>query len=206
MVKTTEICGNIPEPDTFDLFRNKRVFIETYGCRYNFGDTAKLVEILNHKGCTLADSATEADAIIINTCTVVGTTERRMLRRLSRYREYDLFVTGCMPAVQREAIFAVCTPTIILSETIREAYRSIGTVAGKGVAIVQTAQGCSGRCTYCLTRFARGPLKSFTDDEILGEILANEHPGSSEIQTNRSGHELLGPGHRQITSLFVKAH
>ena len=182
MVKTTEFCGNIPEPDTFDLFRNKRVFIETYGCCYNFGDTAKLVEILKHKGSTFVDSAKEADAIIINTCTVVGTTERRMLRRLSRYREYDLFVTGCMPAVQREAIFAVCTPTIILSETIRKAYRSIGTVAGKGVAIVQTAQGCSGRCTYCLTRFARGPLKSFTDDEILGEILANEHAGSSEIQ------------------------
>jgi tRNA A37 methylthiotransferase MiaB len=182
VVKTTEICGNIPEPDTFDIFRNKRVFIETYGCRYNFGDTAKLVEILKHKGSTFVDSATEADAIIINTCTVVGTTERRMLRRLSRYREYDLFVTGCMPVVQREAIFAVCTPTIILSETIRDAYRSIGTVAGKGVAIVQTAQGCSGRCTYCLTRFARGPLKSFTDDEILAEIRANEHAGSSEIQ------------------------
>jgi len=182
VVKTTEFCGNIPEPDTFDLFRNKRVFIETYGCCYNFGDTAKLVEILKHKGSTFVDSAKEADTIIINTCTVVGTTERRMLRRLSRYREYDLFVTGCMPAVQREAIFAVCTPTIILSETIRKAYRSIGTVAGKGVAIVQTAQGCSGRCTYCLTRFARGPLKSFTDDEILGEILANEHAGSSEIQ------------------------
>ena len=182
VVKTTEICGNIPERDTFDIFRNKRVFIETYGCRYNFGDTAKLVEILKHKGSTFVDSATEADAIIINTCTVVGTTERRMLRRLSRYREYDLFVTGCMPVVQREAIFAVCTPTIILSETIRDAYRSIGTVAGKGVAIVQTAQGCSGRCTYCLTRFARGPLKSFTDDEILAEIRANEHAGSSEIQ------------------------
>ncbi len=97
VVKTTEICGNIPEPDTFDLFRNKRVFIETYGCRYNFGDTAKLAEILKHKGCTFEDSAKEADAIIINTCTVVGTTERRMLRRLSMYREYDLFVTGCMP-------------------------------------------------------------------------------------------------------------
>jgi MiaB-like tRNA modifying enzyme len=183
VVKTTEIiCGNITDPDMFDLFRNKRVFIETYGCRYNFGDTAKLIEILKHKGSTFVDSAKEADAIIINTCTVVGTTERRMLRRLSRFREYDLFVTGCMPAVQREAIFAVCTPTIILSETIREAYRSIRTVAGKGVAIVQTAQGCSGRCTYCITRFARGPLKSFPENEILAEILAHARAGSSEIQ------------------------
>ena len=182
VVKTTEICGNIPEPYTFDLFRNKRVFIETYGCRYNFGDTAKLVEILKHKGSTFVDSAKEADAVIINTCTVVGTTERRMLRRLSSTGNLISYVTGCMPVVQREAIFAVCTPNIILSETIREGYRSIGTVAGKGVAIVQTAQGCSGRCTYCLTRLARGPLKSFTGEEILAEILAHAHAGTSEIQ------------------------
>jgi threonylcarbamoyladenosine tRNA methylthiotransferase CDKAL1 len=183
VVKTPEIIrGKITDSAIFDIFRNKRVFIETYGCRYNFGDTAKLEEILKHKGSTFVDSVIDADAIIINTCTVVGTTERRMLRILSRYREYDLYVTGCMPAVQREAIFAVCTPTIILSKTIREAYRSIRTVAGKGVAVVQTAQGCSGRCTYCLTRFARGPLKSFTDKEILGEILAHAHAGTSEIQ------------------------
>jgi threonylcarbamoyladenosine tRNA methylthiotransferase CDKAL1 len=168
--------------DIFEIFRDRLVFIETYGCRYNFGDTAKLVEILKHKGSTFVDSAKEADAVIINTCTVVGTTERRMLRRLSQFREFDLYVTGCMPAVQSEAIFAVCTPMIISSETIREAYRSIGTVSGEGVAIVQVAQGCSGRCTYCLTRFARGPLKSFTEDEILTEIVVNVKAGNPEIQ------------------------
>jgi MiaB-like tRNA modifying enzyme len=173
---------NIPDIDILEMFRDKSVFIETYGCRYNFGDTAKLVEILKHKGSTFVESAKEADTVIINTCTVVGTTERRMLRRLSRFREHDLYVTGCMPAVQREAIFAVCTPTIIPSETIREAYRSIRTVAGEGVAIVQVAQGCSGRCTYCLTRTARGPLRSFTEGEILAEILAHAHAGTKEIQ------------------------
>jgi threonylcarbamoyladenosine tRNA methylthiotransferase CDKAL1 len=175
-------CENITDIDILEMFRDKSVFIETYGCRYNFGDTAKLVEILKHKGSTFVNSAKEADTVIINTCTVIGTTERRMLRRLSRFREYDLYVTGCMPAVQCEAIFAVCTPTIISSETIREAYRSIRTVAGEGVAIVQVAQGCSGRCTYCLTRIARGPLKSFTEDEILAEILAHANAGTTEIQ------------------------
>jgi threonylcarbamoyladenosine tRNA methylthiotransferase CDKAL1 len=175
-------CGNTPDIDILEMFRDKSVFIETYGCRYNFGDTAKLVEILKHKGSTFVNSAKEADTVIINTCTVIGTTERRMLRQLSRFREYDLYVTGCMPAVQREAIFAVCTPTIISSKTIREAYRSIRTVAGEGVAIVQVAQGCSGRCTYCITRIARGPLKSFTEDQIIAEILAHVNAGTKEIQ------------------------
>ncbi len=113
---------------TFEKFRDRRVFIETYGCRYNFGDTAKLVEILKNKGSIIVDSAEGADSVIINTCTVVGPTERRMLRRLSFYRDCDLYVTGCMPVVQREAIYSVCTPTILQSELIQEAYRNIRTV------------------------------------------------------------------------------
>jgi MiaB/RimO family radical SAM methylthiotransferase len=87
-----------------------------------------------------------------------------------------------MPKVQREAILAVCSPTIILSETIHDLYRSVGTVTGGGVGIVQLAQGCAGKCTYCLTRFARGPLKSFTSEEIFAQVLAFVHAGTYEIQ------------------------
>jgi threonylcarbamoyladenosine tRNA methylthiotransferase CDKAL1 len=165
-----------------EKFRDKRVFIETYGCRYNFGDTAKLVEILKNKGSILVDSAERADSVIINTCTVVGSTERRMLRRLSFYRDCDLYVTGCMPAVQREAIFSVCTPTILPSELIHEAYRKIRTARGEGAAIVQVARGCMGMCTYCLTRMARGPLRSFPEDQIRDEIFAHTTAGTPEIQ------------------------
>ena len=111
-------CGNIAESDILKQFRQQRVYIETYGCRYNFGDTAKFIEVLKYIGGTLVKSAEEADAVVINTCTVVGATERRMLRRLSRFRDNNLFVMGCMPAVQRDAIFAVCTPTIISSTAI----------------------------------------------------------------------------------------
>ena len=175
-------CRNSADIQLLETFRDRSVYIETYGCRYNFGDTAKLIEILKCKGSTFVDSAEAADAVIINTCTVVGPTERRMLRRLSRFREYDLYVTGCMPEVQREAIFAVCTPTILPSVTIQKAYQSVRTVGGGGVAIVQVAQGCVGRCTYCLTRTARGPLKSFPEEEILAEILAHANSGTPEIQ------------------------
>jgi len=175
-------CENNADIQILETFRYRSVYIETYGCRYNFGDTAKLIEILKSKGNTIVDSAETADSVIINTCTVVGPTERRMLRQLSRFREYDLYVTGCMPEVQREAIFAVCTPTFISSKTIHEVYRSVKTVSGGGVAIVQVAQGCVGRCTYCLTRIARGPLKSFSEEEILAEIQAHTRTGTQEIQ------------------------
>ena len=165
-----------------DVFRDRRVFIETYGCRFNFGDTAKLVEILRRNGSTIVGSADEADAVVINTCTVVGPTERRMLRQLSRYRDHDLYVTGCMPAVQREAILSVCSPTIIEPEKIREEYRNVMTVTGGTPGIVQIAQGCLGQCTYCLTRLARGPLKSYLQKEVLTHMEAFVRAGTTEIQ------------------------
>ena len=170
------------DSDILEKLGHQRIYIETYGCRYNFGDTAKLIEVLKHHGSTLVSSAKEADAVIINTCTVVGPTERRMLRRLSRLKDYNLVVMGCMPAVQREAIFAVCSPAILSADAVHEAYRNIRTVPGGGVAIVQVAQGCAGRCTYCLTRLARGPLKSFPPDVILTEIAMHAHAGTPEIQ------------------------
>ncbi len=168
--------------DLPDALRGRFVFIETYGCRYNFGDTAKLVEILRRFGCTIVETPDYADAIIVNTCTVVGPTERRMLRRLAGFRDRDLYVTGCMPGVQREAILAVCSPTFIHPETIHDLYRCIGTVAKGGVGIVQLAQGCAGNCTYCITRLARGPLKSYPREDILKQVRAFLRAGAFEIQ------------------------
>jgi threonylcarbamoyladenosine tRNA methylthiotransferase CDKAL1 len=165
-----------------EALRGRSVYIETYGCRYNFGDTAKLVEVLRYYGSTIMDTADEADAVIVNTCTVVGPTERRMLRRLAGFRGRDVYVTGCMPAVQREAILAVCSPTIIHPDTIQQLYCPVGTVAGGSIGIVQLAQGCAGSCSYCITRLARGPLKSFPAEEILAQVRAFVQAGTIEIQ------------------------
>ncbi len=169
-------------PDLPGALRGRSVYIETYGCRYNFGDTAKLVEVLRHHDCTIVEDPAEAEAIIVNTCTVVGPTERRILRRLAGFGDNELYVTGCLSQVQREAILAVCSPTIISPETIHDLYRSVATVAGGGVGIVQLAQGCAGKCSYCITRLARGPLKSFTEEEILSQVRAFVQAGTHEIQ------------------------
>jgi len=172
-------------PDPGDLFAGlagKRVYIETYGCRYNFGDTANLVAVLRHYGSTIVPAPEEADAVVVNTCTVVGPTERRMLRRLSALQEKLLYITGCMPLVQREAILAVCSPVIISPDTIREASRALTIAGAENPGIVQIAQGCLGRCTYCITRRARGPLKSFPVQEILEKVRVYAQAGSYEIQ------------------------
>lgn len=176
------MAGKFHRDAALEQLFGRRIFIETYGCRYNFGDTAKLVEVLKYHGSTVVSKDNEADAIVVNTCTVVGPTERRMLRRLSQFRDRDLFVTGCMPAVQAEAIRGVCSPAFIDPESIQQYYRQVNTVAGGDTGIVQVAQGCMGHCTYCITRVARGQLKSFPAAEIHDQVSAFAHTGTAEIQ------------------------
>ena len=171
-----------PAADVFAGFAGKRVYIETYGCRYNFGDTANLVAVLRQYGGTCVPSPEDADAVVVNTCTVVGPTERRMLRRLSALQGKPLYVTGCMPLVQREAILAVCSPVIISPDTIREASRGLTGVGPDNPGIVQIARGCLGRCTYCITRRARGTLESFPVQEIREKVRAYAKAGVYEIQ------------------------
>jgi MiaB/RimO family radical SAM methylthiotransferase len=178
-------CSAAAEKGAWHVFaglKDRRVWIETYGCRYNFGDSAKLFEILRRLGCTRAESEDDADAVIINTCTVVARTERDMLRRLSGVKNRNLYVTGCMPEVQREAILSVCDPVLFPPSSIQETYRAVGTVSPSPVGIVQIAQGCLGSCTYCIARKARGRLKSAPLGEIRDQVAAFAGLGSAEIQ------------------------
>ena len=93
--------------------RNARVYIRTFGCTYNHGDTRKLIEVLRHQGCTISGSPSGADVIIINSCTVVESTARKVLRMIGAYSDSRLYITGCMPAVEADRILAVCTPAFI---------------------------------------------------------------------------------------------
>ncbi len=70
-----------------EAVRGKKVYLRTYGCTYNAGDSVKLSEILRSQGCTFTDSSEKADAIIVNTCTVIGPTERKVLKYLKQNRD-----------------------------------------------------------------------------------------------------------------------
>ncbi len=161
---------------------SKNVCILTFGCTYNHGDSRKLENILTSQGCRIVPEPEAADALVVNTCTVIGRTERKMLRLLKKYRAMPLYVTGCMPLVQKEEVLAACTPVFIHPETIREASRSVSPCVHPKTGIVQIGRGCLGSCTYCITRCARGSLVNYEADEIMQEILQCHESGATEIQ------------------------
>lgn len=77
-------------------------FFETYGCQMNIAESAALQMILKERDWQEADSSERADLIVLNTCSVRATAEKRVMGRLAQYqaekrrRPFTLIVAGCM--------------------------------------------------------------------------------------------------------------
>ncbi len=81
----------------------RRVYIETYGCQMNIGDTELMEGLLADRGFFRVPDATNADVIVINTCAIREHAEQRVLGRIGQLQRHrrgrpDLImaVTGCM--------------------------------------------------------------------------------------------------------------
>ena len=163
--------------------RNCTLYTETYGCTYNTGDTEKIKEIAKAQGCTIVASPKEAEAVLINTCIVIEKTEQHMFERLELFANKKLFVTGCLPPVAEGRIRSSYPNAVIIDPTtIHPCYREIGTASPAVSAVLQIARGCSGHCTYCITRLARGKLHSFPLEDIVAQAKALIAAGATELQ------------------------
>jgi len=80
-----------------------KVYIETYGCQMNVADSEVVVSILAGEGYTVTQAMSEADLILVNTCSVRENAEQRVRGRLDVFRvekkkrpELLVGVIGCM--------------------------------------------------------------------------------------------------------------
>jgi tRNA-2-methylthio-N6-dimethylallyladenosine synthase len=62
--------------------KNKRFFIETYGCQMNFSDSEIVASILEKEGFGNTKDIRDADMIFINTCSIRDHAEQRIRKRL----------------------------------------------------------------------------------------------------------------------------
>lgn len=187
-----------------------KVYIETFGCTFNQGDSQIMAALLNENKAELVGNAGEADVLIVNTCYVKHPTEQKVLNRIKGvqrdFPDKKLIVTGCMVEIDPEKLDKVApsagwigphqiksTPHVV--ETCLEG--GIIRIIGPGtdikaglpkirfnpkVHICQICEGCNGRCTYCCTRFARGRLQSYPLDIIKKEVERAVEDGCVEIQ------------------------
>lgn len=89
----------------------KKLYIETYGCQMNFGDSEILVAIMQREGYVHTENPAEADVMLVNTCSIRDNAEQRIwarLRELNAYKRINnkliVGVIGCMAERLKEQL------------------------------------------------------------------------------------------------------
>ncbi|DAC72020.1 MAG TPA: threonylcarbamoyladenosine tRNA methylthiotransferase [Thermoplasmata archaeon] len=176
------------------------IYVETYGCTANKSDERLLIGLMIQDGHQIVHSLNDADVLVLLTCTVIGTTEQRMLSRLKIFQKMKkkIIVTGCMPSVQADLITALAPNACLLPSQYIQYINDI--IRGKTPAFVEMkktmlpkqydmviapimiAEGCRLSCSYCITHYARGTLRSFPIQEIATDVCSAIKQGCKEIQ------------------------
>ncbi len=195
-----------------------KVYVEAYGCTQNYGEARLMQGALAGSGHAITASEREADAHVLVTCTVVETTERKMVRRMTELAAYGkpLVVAGCMAAAQRDLVRSIVPRAKLLPP---RKWPQIVELLGAGTAcgdraaelesmgfgwhdaIVPIAQGCMGRCTYCITRVARGTVASYPVEALVDQVRRHVERGVREIKL--TGQDTAAFGRDAGTNLAV---
>lgn len=186
-----------------------KVAFVTLGCKVNQYDVARLKALLHAKGYKICNDAGNADLWIISTCTVTASTDaqsRHEVRRaVKKAHGSPVIVTGCGAEIAPEMFEQIpgVRKVVKLSEFNRlpqivdailkgeentgafEADNKEETIAAyypnRTRAFVKIQDGCDERCSYCIIRIARGPSRSKTEEEVIGEIKKLAERGHKEI-------------------------
>lgn len=89
----------------------KQLFIETYGCQMNVADSEVIASVMKMAGYETCDSIEEADAVLLNTCSVRENAENKIYSRLEalhalqkKGHAFIIGVVGCMAERVREEL------------------------------------------------------------------------------------------------------
>ena len=81
----------------------KKLFIETYGCQMNVADSEVIASVMKMADYETCQSIDDADAVLLNTCSVRDNAEQKILNRLEalhamrkKGRKLIIGVVGCM--------------------------------------------------------------------------------------------------------------
>ena len=101
-----------------------KVFIKTYGCQMNERDSEQVARMFVEGGYTVTDVEQEADAILVNTCSVRDQAEQKALGKMGimgRYRKLNPDVVygymGCMAQSRGDELFKSIPPLDVVVGT-----------------------------------------------------------------------------------------
>lgn len=193
------------------IFENKKIAFQTLGCKLNFAETSALGRQLKEIGFEKCKANEEADVVIINTCSVTDTADkkgRQMIHRMvKKYPKAYVVVTGCYAQLKPEEIANIEGVDLVLGANekvvLTDFLNNIEKKQHGEYHVVRTAQirnfrpecsaddrtrhflkvqdGCDYYCTYCTIPFARGRSRNASIAETIKVAEKAIADGAKEI-------------------------
>lgn len=204
-----------------------KLFIETMGCAMNERDSQHiLAELQNKAGYELTNNASEADLILINTCSVREKPERKLFSEIGQYAQIKkkgakIGVCGCTASSMGEEILkkAPSVNFVLGARNVSKITQIINKDKAvevsidyddtlyvyenakiEGVkALLNISVGCDKSCAYCIVPHTRGKEISIPSNLIINEAKKLADSGVKEIL-------LLGQNVNNYGVRFSNAH
>jgi len=187
----------------------KKLFIETLGCAMNVRDSEHMIAELNKKeSYELTTELSDADLIIINTCSVREKPVAKLFSEIGVFKKYKkegakIGVTGCTAShLGKEIIKRAPVVDFVLgarnvskiSEVVEKKHAvEVSTDFDESTydfgeyrsnpfkSMVNISIGCDKSCTFCIVPATRGDEISIPPELIVQEITKAVNTGAKEV-------------------------
>jgi len=188
---------------------HKKLFIETLGCAMNVRDSEHMIAELNKKEpYKLTEELSEADLIIINTCSVREKPVAKLFSEIGVFNKYKkkgakIGVTGCTASHLGKDIIkrAPAVDFVLGARNVSKINEVVDTKHAVEVstdydestyafgeyrsnqfkAMVNISIGCDKSCTFCIVPATRGDEISIPSNLIIQEITKAVNTGAKEV-------------------------
>jgi len=171
----------------------KKVYFKTFGCRTNLYDSQVMMSSLQEYEIT--ENEDEADAIVINSCTVTNGADTHVRSYISQVEKHNshakLFLTGCGAHTKGESLLKEKRIHGVFGQSEKQKIDKllkkeqpfyepgdlnhiddmvVDEFVGKSRAFIKIQEGCNFRCSYCIIPYVRGDARSMDESRILEQI------------------------------------
>ena len=170
----------------------KKVYFKTFGCRTNLYDSQVMMSSM--KEFQITENEEEADAIVINSCTVTNgadTHVRSYISQIEKNSAVKVFLTGCGAHTKGEKLLEEKRVHGVFGQSEKENIDAllaqdqpfynpgdlnhvdtsvVDDFIGKSRAFIKIQEGCNFRCSYCIIPYVRGDARSMDESRILEQI------------------------------------
>ena len=186
-----------------------KIFIETLGCKVNTYESEVIKEEFLRNGYELADNLSDANVIVVNTCSVTNQSDAKSRKVIRNARKNNknaiLVVCGCSSQNHQDKLKDLGADILIGNKDKSKIFDYVNNYDNKQIinyynmintdfekmsldnysertrAFVKIQDGCNNYCSYCIIPYLRGTIRNKDLNDAINEINTLVNNGFKEI-------------------------